>query len=42
MDTDPYQDTKANQTPNTVADTYGVRLWGITFIVERETAQTAN
>jgi len=42
MDTDPYPDTKANQTPNAVADTYGVRLRGITFAVERETAQIAN
>ncbi len=42
MDEGPYQDTEANQTPNAIADTYGVRLWGITSIVERETAQTAN
>ena len=36
----PYRVTDVNQTPN--ADTYSaaVRQWGISFIVERETAQT--
>ena len=38
----PYRDTDANQTPNSVVDTCGVRLWGISFIVERETAQIAS
>ena len=28
------------QTPNTITVAVGVRLWGISFIVERETAQT--
>gem|GEM_PF-1861382 len=42
MDKGPHRDTNASQTPNTVAGTYGVRLWGISFIVERETAQTAS
>ena len=30
-----------NQTPNTAALTLGVRLRGITFVVERETTRTA-
>ena len=42
MDDGPYQGTDANLTPNTVPVTRGVRLWGISFIVERETAQTAS
>jgi hypothetical protein len=33
---------KPNQTPNTAGGSVGVRLWGITFIVARETAQTAS
>ena len=32
--------TKLNQTTNAITGTLGVRLWGISFIVERETAQT--
>ena len=36
-----YQPTYSNQTPNTVKTISGVRLWGITSIVERETTQTA-
>ncbi len=32
--------TKFNQTANAIARSLGVRLWGISFIVERETAQT--
>ena len=32
--------TDLNQTPNAIALSLGVRLWGISFIVERETAQT--
>ena len=32
--------TKSNQTPNAINLSLGVRLWGISFIVERETAQT--
>ena len=30
----------SNQTTNAIACILGVRLWGISFIVERETAQT--
>ena len=41
MDDGPYRGADANQTPNTMAGKYGVRLWGLSFIVERETAQTA-
>ena len=32
--------TKLNQTTNAIACSLGVRLWGLSFIVERETAQT--
>ncbi len=32
--------TKSNQTTNAISQNLGVRLWGISFIVERETAQT--
>ena len=32
--------TKPNQTTNAAGWTLGVRQWGISFIVERETAQT--
>ncbi len=32
--------TKLNQTTNGVTEILGVRLWGISSIVERETAQT--
>ena len=30
----------SNQTTNAISQNLGVRLWGISFIVERETAQT--
>ena len=30
----------SNQTTNAISQSLGVRLWGISFIVERETAQT--
>ena len=30
-----------NQTPNTVKTISGVSLWGLTFMVKRETTQTA-
>ena len=36
----PYRVTKLNQTPNAQTPTVGVRRWGISFSVERETAQT--
>jgi len=36
-----HQAAAFNQTPNTVALTSGVRLRGLTFVVERETTQTA-
>ena len=36
-----YPTTNPNQTPNTVKTIMGVRLWGIIFMVERETTQTA-
>ena len=32
--------TNSNQTMNAISQNLGVRLWGISFIVERETAQT--
>ncbi len=32
--------TNSNQTMNAVSQNLGVRLWGISSIVERETAQT--
>ena len=32
--------TKLNQTTNAIACTLGVRLWGLSFTVEREIAQT--
>ena len=32
--------TNSNQTVNAISHNLGVRLWGISFIVERETAQT--
>ncbi len=35
----PYQDTKTNQTPNTVRCNPGVRQWGISSIAERKTVQ---
>ena len=34
--------TNLNQTPNTGMIGSAVRLWGISFIVERETTQTTN
>lgn len=38
----PYQDTKTNQTPNTSDPiNSAVRLRGISFVAERETAQIA-
>ena len=37
-----YKPTKPTQTPNAVYINAGVRLWGISFIAERETAQTAS
>ena len=40
MGAGPYQVTKLNQTPNAQTPTVGVRRWGISFSVERETAQT--
>ena len=36
----PPRVTDLNQTPNAVMSSGGVRQWGISFIVERETAQT--
>lgn len=38
----PYKVTDVNQTPNASKLSVAVRLWGISFIVERETAQTIN
>ena len=32
--------TNSNQTANAISQNLGVRLWGISSIVERETAQT--
>ena len=37
----PDRATKISQTPNTVYRIAGVRLWGISFIVERESTQIA-
>ncbi len=37
-----HQTTQFNQTKNTMYVIMGVRLWGISFIVERETAQTVS
>ena len=37
-----YPTTNPNQTPNTVKTILGVSLWVITFIGERETAQTVS
>ena len=34
------QPTNPNQTANATAEVQAVRLWGLSFIVERETAQT--
>ena len=42
MDLGTYPVTHSNQTPNTVTIIAGVRLWGISFMVERETAQIAS
>jgi hypothetical protein len=36
----PSRVTDVNQTPNTDDPSKAVRQWGISFIVERETAQT--
>ncbi len=36
----PYKVTDVSQTPNAVSESAAVRLWGISFIVERETTQT--
>ena len=32
--------TNSNQTTNAISQSLGVRLWGISSVVERETAQT--
>ena len=37
-----HQATHFNQTPNTGITITGVRPWGISFTVKRETAQTAS
>ena len=37
-----HQLTYPNQTPNTVKTISGVSLWGITFMVKRETTQIAS
>ena len=42
MDDGPYRGTDSNQTPNTVVYLPGVRLWGISSMAERETAQIAS
>ena len=42
MESGPYRGTNANQTPNAVPVLCGVRLQGISFVVERETAQIAS
>ena len=42
MDFRAHQATKSNQTPNTIPYNTGVRLWGISFIVKRETDQIAS
>ena len=36
----PYRVTEVNQTPNAFDIGPGVRPWGISFMVKRETAQT--
>ena len=36
----PYRVTEVNQTPNAATPRAGVRRWGISFIVKRETART--
>ena len=36
----PYRVTEVNQTPNAAMPSVGVRLWGISFTVKRETART--
>ena len=42
MDEGPSKATESYQTPNAGNISPGVRLWGLSFIVERETAQTAS
>ncbi len=42
MDAGPSRGTYSNQTPNAVKVNVGVRLWGISSMVERETTQTAS
>ncbi len=37
----PYRVTEVSQTPNTMRVSVAVRLRGISFVVERETAQIA-
>jgi hypothetical protein len=37
-----YKLTDPNQTPNANAHSPAVRPWGMSFMVERETAQTAS
>ncbi len=36
----PHRVTEVNQTPNAATLSVGVRRWGISFIVKRETART--
>ena len=40
MDDGPHRVTESNQTPNAAGCSSAVRQWGLSFIVERETAQT--
>ena len=42
MDEGPYPGTESNQTPNAIGWSAGVRRRGISFVVERETAQTVS
>ena len=42
MELGAHQATDSNQTPNAATTITRVRLWGISFVVERETAQTAS
>ena len=39
MDKGPYKATNPNETPNATNCKIGVRLWGISSMVKRETAQ---
>ena len=38
----PYKVTNPNQTPNAAIRCVGGRLWGISFIAEREKTQTVS